>query len=78
MKRKRHTPEQIIARLREADGMLGTGASIAQVCRKIEVSRGPRWNAVASHMNQAVPTRNLRQLGLVSILDASRRLERSN
>jgi len=40
--------------------------------------RGPWWNAGASHMNQAVPTRYLCQLGLVSILDASRRLERSN
>jgi RNA-directed DNA polymerase len=40
--------------------------------------RGPWWNAGARHMNQAVPTRYLRQLGLVSLLEASRRLERSN
>ena len=27
MKRKRHSPEQIIARLREADAMVATGAN---------------------------------------------------
>lgn len=35
---------------------------------------GPWWNAGASHMNQAVPTRWLRQLGLVSLLEEHRRL----
>jgi len=39
--------------------------------------RGPWWNAGASHMNQAVPTRYLSQLGLVSLIHKSRRLERS-
>jgi RNA-directed DNA polymerase len=39
--------------------------------------RGPWWNAGASHMNQAVPTRDLRQLGLVSLLQKQRQLERS-
>ena len=45
MKRKRHGPDQIIAKLREADAMLGTGASIAQVCRRLEVSEQTfhRW-----------------------------------
>ena len=38
--------------------------------------RGPWWNAGASHMNQAVPTRYLSQLGLVSLLQEARRLER--
>jgi RNA-directed DNA polymerase len=40
--------------------------------------RGPWWNAGASHMNQAVPTRYLSQLGLVNLLAASRRLECEN
>lgn len=35
---------------------------------------GPWWNAGASHMHQAVPTRALRQMGLVSFLDERRRL----
>jgi RNA-directed DNA polymerase len=34
--------------------------------------RGPWWNAGASHMNQAVPTRDLSQLGLVSLLQRQR------
>jgi len=37
--------------------------------------RGPWWNAGASHMNQAVPTRTLRDLGLVSFLEEFQRLK---
>ncbi len=37
--------------------------------------RGPWWNAGASHMNAAVPTRWLTQQGLLSLLDEHRRLE---
>jgi RNA-directed DNA polymerase len=37
--------------------------------------RGPWWNAGASHMNQAVPTRWLRRMGLVSLLDEHWRLK---
>lgn len=36
--------------------------------------RGPWWNAGASHMNQAVPTVLLRQMGLISLIDEHRRL----
>ena len=39
MKRRRHTPEQIIAKLREADALLGGGASIGQVCQKLVARR---------------------------------------
>ena len=35
---------------------------------------GPWWNAGASHMNQAVPTRMLRGMGLTSFLEEHRRL----
>jgi RNA-directed DNA polymerase len=35
---------------------------------------GPWWNAGASHMNQALPTRTLRALGLLSLLEEHRRL----
>ena len=43
--RKRHSPEQIIGKLREADAMLATGASIGQVCQRLEVSEATlhRW-----------------------------------
>ena len=39
-------------------------------------SRGPWWNAGASHMNLAVPGASLRRLGLVSLLEEHRRLAR--
>ena len=43
--RKRHSPEQIIAKLREADGMLAGGASIGQISQKLEVAEQTyhRW-----------------------------------
>ena len=43
--RKRHSPAQIIARLREADAVLASGAPIGQVCQKLEVSEATyhRW-----------------------------------
>jgi RNA-directed DNA polymerase len=35
---------------------------------------GPWWNAGASHMNQALPTRSLLRMGLLSLLEEHRRL----
>ena len=45
MKRKRHTPEQVIAKLREAEAELSRGLSIAAVCKKLGVSEQTyhRW-----------------------------------
>ena len=37
MPKKANTPEQIIGKLRQAEIMLNQGATIAEVCRKIEV-----------------------------------------
>ncbi|RMG71623.1 MAG: group II intron reverse transcriptase/maturase, partial [Bacteroidetes bacterium] len=39
--------------------------------------RGPWWNAGASHMNQAIPTRYLRSAGMLSLLQEHRRLASS-
>ena len=39
MKRKRHSPEQIIAKLRDADTVLATGASVEQICKQLEISQ---------------------------------------
>jgi len=39
--------------------------------------RGPWWNAGASHMNQAVPTKTLTMLGLTSFIQEHQRLARS-
>ena len=45
MKRRRHTPEQVIRKLREADRMLGEGKTTAEVARRLEVSENTyhRW-----------------------------------
>ena len=45
MKRKRHSPEQIITKLREADAELASGTPIEQICKKLEVSEATfhRW-----------------------------------
>ncbi len=45
MKRKRHDPEQVIKKLREADAMLASGKTIGQVCQALEVSEQTfhRW-----------------------------------
>lgn len=45
MKRKRHTPEQIIKKLREADTMLADGKTIGQVAQALGVSEQTfhRW-----------------------------------
>ena len=40
---KKHSAEQIVAKLREADALLAGGASIGQVCQKLEVSE-PTFN----------------------------------
>jgi len=38
MKRKKHTPDQIIAKLRQAEAERAQGASVEVVCRKLEIS----------------------------------------
>jgi transposase-like protein len=45
MQRKRHSPEQIIRKLREAELDLAGGASVADVCKKLGVSEQTysRW-----------------------------------
>jgi len=45
MKRRRHSPEQIIRKLREADRMLSEGKTIAEVCQQLEVVEATfhRW-----------------------------------
>ncbi len=47
MKRRRHTPEQIVRKLREADRMLGEGIEVPEVCKALEVSEATyhRWRA---------------------------------
>ena len=44
-KRKRHSAEQIIRKLREAETMLAAGQTVGQVCQSLEVSEQTyyRW-----------------------------------
>jgi len=45
MKGKKHRPEQIIKKLREADAMLAADKTIGQVCQTLEISEQTfnRW-----------------------------------
>jgi hypothetical protein len=38
MPKKRHTPEQIIGKLREAEVLLSQGRTVPEACKQIEVS----------------------------------------
>jgi putative transposase len=38
MKGRRHSPEQIVRKLREADRLLAEGADVEVVCRQLEIS----------------------------------------
>jgi putative transposase len=45
MKRRRHTPEQVIRKLREAERMLGEGRALAEVAKELGISEQTfhRW-----------------------------------
>ncbi len=45
MPRKKHTPEQIITKLREAEVGMSTGSTVSEVCRQIGVTEQTfyRW-----------------------------------
>lgn len=47
MKRRRHTPEQVVRKLREADRLLAEGKTIFEVAKTLEVSENTfhRWRA---------------------------------
>jgi transposase-like protein len=44
-RRRRHTPEQVIRKLREADRLLGEGLGVPEVAKQLEVSEQTlhRW-----------------------------------
>ena len=46
-KRRRHTPDQIIRKLAEANKLLGTGQELGEVCRHLEIAESTwhRWIA---------------------------------
>lgn len=62
-RRKRHTPEQIIAKLREAERMQSEGATIAQVCQRLGIAEQTfhRWRNQYGGM-KANDAKRLKQL----------------
>lgn len=53
LKRRKHTPEQIVRKLREADRLLAEGSSVAVVIRHLEVTEATycRWRNQFGSMN---------------------------
>ena len=62
-RRRRHTPEQIIRKLREADRLLGEGHEVAVVAKQLEVSEQTlhRWRAQYGGL-KAADAKRLKQL----------------
>jgi putative transposase len=44
MKRKLHTPEQIVKKLREADAIIAQGGTVEQACRRLGISDATYYN----------------------------------
>ena len=63
MKRHRHTPEQIVRKLREGDRLLNEGKDIAEVVRHLEIAESTwnRWRTQYGGM-KADEAKRLRQL----------------
>jgi transposase-like protein len=63
MKRRRHTPEQIVRKLREADRLQSEGKDLAEVLRVLEVSEQTlhRWRTQFGGM-KAEGAKRLREL----------------
>jgi transposase-like protein len=65
MKRTRHTPEQVIRKLRDAERMLAEGKEFPEVCRALEISPQTfhRWQKQFQGMRreEIVELKNLRK-----------------
>lgn len=44
MKRKFHTPEQIVKKLREADAAFTSGSTIDEICKQLGISEATYYN----------------------------------
>lgn len=51
------------------------GIDVERAWKSANNGRGSWWNAGASHMNQAIPTKYLRQLGLLSFMEEYQRVK---
>lgn len=63
MKRRRHTPEQVIRKLREGERMLGEGSDVNTVCKHLEITESTwhRWQNQYGGM-KADDARRLKEL----------------
>ena len=63
MKRKTHTPEQIVKKLRQADARIAEGLKMDQVCKELGVSDATyyKWRKEYGHM-QTDQVKQLKQL----------------
>jgi len=63
VKRRRHTPEQIVRKLREVDRLVGEGQTIAEAAKQVEISEETfhRWRNQYGGMT-ADDARRLREL----------------
>ena len=54
MKRKRHTPDQVVRKLREGERLQAEGVTVPEVCRKLEISvqTYQRWRKQYQGMNK--------------------------
>ena len=70
-RRRRHTPEQIVKKLRDAETMLNAGQDVAAVLQKLEVSEATyhRWRNQYGGMKSEEAKR------LKSLEDENRRLK---
>jgi transposase-like protein len=70
-RRKRHSPEQIVRKLRDADAMLNAGKDLAAVLQSLEVSEATfhRWRAQYGGMKAEEAVR------LKKLEDENRRLK---
>ena len=44
MRRKLHTPEQIVKKLRDADAAIAAGSTVEQVCKQLGISDATYYN----------------------------------
>lgn len=63
MKRRRHTPEQAVRKVREGERMLGAGTDLTEVLRHLEITESTwhRWRRAYAGMS-ASDARRLKEL----------------
>ena len=68
MKRKFHTPEQIVKKLREADAAIVSGSTVEQVCRQLQISDATYYNWRKQY-GQMKLGRSIRARDVIAVLE---------